>query len=64
MRQITQFVPFGADPPAEIRRADIAAWRLDRRQAMLDLFSIPPEALWLAVALVAVMAGMLAAAPE
>jgi hypothetical protein len=31
---------------------------------MLDLFSIPPEALWLAVALVAIMARMLAAAPE
>jgi hypothetical protein len=31
---------------------------------MTDLFSIPHEALWLAVAFVAIMAGMLAAAPE
>jgi hypothetical protein len=29
---------------------------------MLDFFSMPVEALWLAVALVAIMAGMLAAA--
>jgi hypothetical protein len=31
---------------------------------MLDLFSFPVAALWLAVAFVVIMAGMLAAAPE
>jgi hypothetical protein len=31
---------------------------------MIDFFSMPGEALWLAVALVLLMAGMLAAAPE
>jgi hypothetical protein len=35
-----------------------------RGQTMLDSFSIPVEMLWLAVAFVAIMAGMLAAAPE
>jgi hypothetical protein len=32
--------------------------------AMFDLFAIPVEMLWLTVAFVAIMAGMLAAAPE
>jgi hypothetical protein len=31
---------------------------------MLHFFSMPVEVLWLAVAFVAIMAGMLAAAPE
>jgi hypothetical protein len=31
---------------------------------MLDLLSTPVEMLWLAVAFVAIMAGMLAAVPE
>lgn len=31
---------------------------------MLDLFSFPVAELWLAVALVVIMAGMLAATPE
>jgi hypothetical protein len=31
---------------------------------MSELFSMPVEMLWLAAALVAIMAGMLAAAPE
>jgi hypothetical protein len=31
---------------------------------MLGFFTFPSEALWLAVAFVAIMAGMLAAAPE
>ena len=38
--------------------------KLDWGQTMLDSFSIPVEMLWLAVAFVAIMAGMLAAAPE
>jgi hypothetical protein len=37
---------------------------MDRGTAMLDLLSTPVEMLWLAVAFVAIMAGMLAAAPE
>jgi hypothetical protein len=34
------------------------------RFAMFDVFSVPVEMLWSAIAFVAIMAGMLAAAPE
>jgi hypothetical protein len=44
--------------------ATVAVSRWIKGKAMLDLLSTPVGMLWLAVAFVAIMAGMLAAAPE
>jgi hypothetical protein len=42
----------------------VAASRWIKGKTMLDLLSTSVEMLWLAVAFVAIMAGMLAAVPE
>jgi hypothetical protein len=60
-KDVASFSEFG---PLCVFARDYSKTHRGRPSAMLDFVTFPSEMLWLAVAFVVVIAGMLAAAPE